>query len=200
MLGKPVGGIAGRAFACHTRGPPRLNSYPARPGPGQSLRFTQRPNHEDTHAVGCDTRRTFSTGERRVAVRIRLKRLGRRHLPFYRIAVMDSRSPRDGRSIEDVGHYDPMVPDKSQRVNLNMERIDYWISVGAQPSDKVAVLIDKVKKNRFGTASEPPPMTAPKELPPPPEPSAEEAAPTDEAEDAAAADEEATTEEAPAEE
>ena len=127
-----------------------------------------------------------------MAVRIRLKRLGRRHLPFYRIAVMDSRSPRDGRSIEDVGHYDPMISDKSQRVTLNMERIDYWISVGAKPSDKVAVLIDKVKKNRFGTASEPPPMTAPKEPPPPPEPAAEEAAPTDEAEDAAAADDDAT--------
>ena len=135
-----------------------------------------------------------------MAVRIRLKRLGRRHLPFYRIAVMDSRSPRDGRSIEDVGHYDPMISDKSQRVTLNMERIDYWISVGAKPSDKVAVLIDKVKKNRFGTASEPPPMTAPKEPPPPPEPAAEEAAPTDEAEDAAAADDDATADEAAAEE
>ena len=135
-----------------------------------------------------------------MAVRIRLKRLGRRHLPFYRIAVMDSRSPRDGRSIEDVGHYDPMVSDKSQRVTLNMERIDYWISVGAKPSDKVAVLIDKVKKNRFGTASEPPPMTAPKDPPPPPEPAAEDAAPTDEAEDAAAADDDATADEAAAEE
>lgn len=135
-----------------------------------------------------------------MAVRIRLKRLGRRHLPFYRIAVMDSRSPRDGRSIEDVGHYDPMISDKSQRVTLNMERIDYWISVGAKPSDKVAVLIDKVKKNRFGTASEPPPMTAPKEPPPPPEPAAEEAAPTDEAEDAAAADDDATADEAAVEE
>ena len=151
-----------------------------------------------------------------MAVRIRLKRLGRRHRPFYRIAVMDSRSPRDGRSIEDVGHYDPMVPDKSQRVNLDMERIDYWMSVGALPSDKVAVLIDKVKNDRFGTASEPPPMTAPKEPPPPPEPTAEEAAPTDETEDAvateeasaegeaadeeAAAEGEAADEEAPAEE
>ena len=109
---------------------------------------------------------------------------------------MDSRSPRDGRSIEDVGHYDPMVPDKSQRVNLDMERIDYWMSVGALPSDKVAVLIDKVKNDRFGIASEPPPMTAPKEPPEPPElpePTAEEAAPTDETEDAVA------TEEAPAE-
>jgi len=87
-----------------------------------------------------------------VAVRIRLKRLGRRHRPFYRIAVMDSRSPRDGKSIEEVGHYDPMIPDKSQRVTLNMERIDYWMSVGALPSDKVAVLIDKVKNADLGPA------------------------------------------------
>ena len=134
-----------------------------------------------------------------MAVRIRLKRLGRRHRPFYRVAVIDSRSPRDGRTIEDVGHYDPMVKDKSQRVTLNMERIDYWVSVGAQPSDRVAVLIDKVKTNRFGTANEPPPLTAPKELPPPEEPATEEAA-TEEAATEEAATEEAATEETATEE
>ena len=135
-----------------------------------------------------------------MAVRIRLKRLGRRHRPFYRIAVMDSRSPRDGKSIEDIGHYDPMIPDKSQRVTINMERVEYWMSVGALPSDKVAVLIDKLNNNRFGTASAPPPMTSPKEPPPPEEPVAEETAPADETgdgEDAPA--EEAAAEEAPAE-
>ncbi|MED5400350.1 MAG: 30S ribosomal protein S16, partial [Planctomycetota bacterium] len=136
-----------------------------------------------------------------MAVRIRLKRLGRRHRPFYRIAVMDSRSPRDGKSIEDIGHYDPMIPDKSQRVTINMERVEYWMSVGALPSDKVAVLIDKLNNNRFGTASEPPPMTAPKEPPPPEEPVAEETAPADETGDGEeAATEEAATEEAATEE
>jgi small subunit ribosomal protein S16 len=128
-----------------------------------------------------------------VAVRIRMKRFGRRHRPFYRICVMDSRSPRDGKAIEEVGHYDPMVQDKSARVELKLDRIDYWLSVGAQPSDKVAVLIKKVKTNSFGAIKAPPPMTAPKPAPEPePEPAAEAT------EDAAT--EEAATEEAPAEE
>ena len=106
-----------------------------------------------------------------MAVRIRMKRMGRRHRPFFRICAMDSRKPRDGKAIEQLGYYDPMVRDKSQRVKLNLERIEYWLSVGAQPSDKVAVLIKKVKANKFGSAAAPPPMTAPK-APPEPEPEA----------------------------
>ena len=98
-----------------------------------------------------------------MAVRIRMKRLGRIHRPFYRICVMDGRNKRDGKAIEEVGHYDPMVPDKAARVKLDMERIDYWMGVGAQPSDKVAVLIKKVKTNKFGRAAAPPPMSAPKD-------------------------------------
>ncbi len=104
-----------------------------------------------------------------MAVRIRMKRMGRRHRPFYRVSVMDSRAPRDGKSIEDIGYYDPMVRDKSARIKLNLDRIDYWLSVGAQPSEKVAALIKKVKTNKFGEANEPPPMTPPK-APPPAEP------------------------------
>ena len=84
---------------------------------------------------------------------------------------MDAQKPRNGKSIEDVGTYDPMVKDKSKRVELNMERIDYWMSVGARPSDKVAVLIKKVKANKFGEGKAPPPMTPPK-APPEPEPEA----------------------------
>ncbi len=98
-----------------------------------------------------------------------MKRLGRRHRPFFRVSVMDSRAPRDGKSIEDIGYYDPMVRDKSARIKLNLDRIDYWLSVGAQPSEKVAALIKKVKTNKFGEANEPPPMTPPK-APPPAEP------------------------------
>ncbi len=110
-----------------------------------------------------------------MAVRIRMKRLGRKHRPFYRVCVMDARKPRNGQAIEEVGHYDPMVPDKSQRVKLELERIDYWLSVGAQPSEKVAALIKKVKLNKFGAASAPPPLTPPKEPPAPkPEVAAEE--------------------------
>lgn len=111
-----------------------------------------------------------------MAVRIRLKKFGRKHRPFFRVSVMDAHSPRDGKTIEDVGHYDPMLADKSARVKLNMERVDYWLSVGALPTEKVAVLIKKVKTNKFGVASAPAPMMAPK-APPAPAPVAEDAAP-----------------------
>ncbi len=97
-----------------------------------------------------------------MAVRIRMKLLGRKHRPFFRICVMDSCSPRNGKAIEEVGTYDPLVPDKAQRVQLKMDRIDYWISVGAQPSVNVAALIKKVRTNRFGKAAPPPPLTPPK--------------------------------------
>ena len=107
-----------------------------------------------------------------MAVRIRMKKLGRKHRPFFRICIMDSRKPRDGKAIEEVGTYDPMVREKSKRVELKMDRIDYWLSVGASPSEKVATLIKKVKNNKFGAVNEPPPMQAPKE--PEPEPVAEE--------------------------
>jgi small subunit ribosomal protein S16 len=127
-----------------------------------------------------------------MAVRIRMKRLGRRHRPFYRICVMDSRVPRNGKAIEEVGTYDPMVRDKSQRVTLKMERIDHWISVGAKPSEKVAVLIRKVKENDWGEMKPLPPMQKPQEKKAP-EPEAEAAAEEGGGEEAAA-------EEAPAEE
>ncbi|NQU21865.1 MAG: 30S ribosomal protein S16 [Candidatus Nealsonbacteria bacterium] len=72
-----------------------------------------------------------------------MKKLGRRHRPFYRICAVDSRTPRDGRVLEELGTYDPMVPETDARAVLNGERINYWLSVGAQPSDKVGVLIKK---------------------------------------------------------
>jgi len=78
-----------------------------------------------------------------VAVRIRLKKMGRRHRPFFRICAMDQRAPRDGRVLEELGTYDPMVPQTDARAVLNGERIAHWISVGAQPTEKVAVLIKK---------------------------------------------------------
>jgi len=78
-----------------------------------------------------------------VSVRIRMKKLGRRHRPFYRICAMDTRTPRDGRVLEELGTYDPMVPETDARAVLDGERINYWLSVGAQPSDKVKVLIKK---------------------------------------------------------
>ncbi|MFN9718733.1 MAG: 30S ribosomal protein S16 [Planctomycetota bacterium] len=97
-----------------------------------------------------------------MSVRIRMKKMGRKHRAFFRICVMDSRVQRDGKAIEEVGFYDPSVEDKAARVKLNMERVDYWMSVGAQPSEKVNALIRKVKQNKFGKALAPPPMTPPK--------------------------------------
>ena len=78
-----------------------------------------------------------------MSVRIRLKKMGRTHRPFFRVCAMDQRSPRDGRVIEELGYYDPMCPETDARVQLKGDRVDHWISVGAQPSEKVAVLIKK---------------------------------------------------------
>ena len=81
-----------------------------------------------------------------MAVRIRLKKMGRRHRPFFRVCAMDSRSPRDGRVIEELGTYDPMVRETDARAILNGERIEHWLSVGAKATPKVAVLIKKYGK------------------------------------------------------
>lgn len=80
-----------------------------------------------------------------MAVRIRMKKMGRRHQPYYRLCVMDSRTPRDGKVIEEVGTYDPLVRDTDKRCTMKAERIDYWLSVGALPTEKVKILIDKYK-------------------------------------------------------
>lgn len=82
-----------------------------------------------------------------MAVRIRMKKMGRTHRPFFRICAMDSRSPRDGRVIEELGFYDPMVKETDARAVLRSERIDYWLGVGAKPSDNVRVLIKKYGSN-----------------------------------------------------
>jgi small subunit ribosomal protein S16 len=78
-----------------------------------------------------------------VAVRIRMKKMGRKHRPFYRICAMDIRAPRDGRVLEQLGTYDPLIPETDARAILKKERIKHWLSVGALPSDKVSVLIKK---------------------------------------------------------
>lgn len=76
-------------------------------------------------------------------VRLRLKRMGRKKRPFYRVVAADARAPRDGRHIEVLGYYNPM-PDPVE-VKLDLERVDYWLGVGASPSDKVASLIARVR-------------------------------------------------------
>ncbi|MDF1662837.1 MAG: 30S ribosomal protein S16 [Planctomycetota bacterium] len=69
-----------------------------------------------------------------MAVRIRLKRLGRKNLAFYRICAFDSRTRRDGRAIEELGYYDPHVEEEEGKYVINKERAEYWLSVGAQPT------------------------------------------------------------------
>lgn len=82
-----------------------------------------------------------------MAVRIRLKKMGRAHRPFYRVCAFDHHAPRDGRALEELGTYDTSIRNTDARAILNAERIDYWLSVGAQPTEKVAVLIKKYGKD-----------------------------------------------------
>ena len=79
-----------------------------------------------------------------MAVKIRLKRVGAKNKPAFRIVVADSRSPRDGKFIEEIGAYQPMK--KSDNFTVDVERADYWLSKGAQPSDTVASFLKKARK------------------------------------------------------
>lgn len=76
-------------------------------------------------------------------VKIRLKRLGRTHKPFYRLAAMDIRTKRDGKTIEELGTYDPTAADAAKQVQVNVERIQHWLSVGAQPSETAAGVLKR---------------------------------------------------------
>jgi small subunit ribosomal protein S16 len=89
-----------------------------------------------------------------VAVRIRMKLMGRKHRPYFRIVAIDARQPRDGRVIEELGSYDPMVKNTDDRVKLKPDRIKYWLGVGAKPSEHVAVFIRKYLKKFEQQAAE----------------------------------------------
>lgn len=79
-----------------------------------------------------------------MSIKIRLARGGAKKRPFYRIVVADSRSPRDGRFVERIGSYNPMVAqDHADRLKLDTERAKHWLSVGAQPTDRVARFLAK---------------------------------------------------------
>ena len=155
-----------------------------------------------------------------MSLKIRLSRAGAKKRPFYRVVVADTRSPRDGRFLERLGTYDPMLPkDHPERVRLNEERIRHWLGVGALPSDRVArflgaaeIIPMPAQRNnpekgqprakaleRQAARAEKAKAAAEAEAETPPEPVAEEA-PTDEAPAEEAAPEEAVAEEAPAEE
>jgi small subunit ribosomal protein S16 len=78
-----------------------------------------------------------------MATKIRLARGGSKKRPYYRIVIADIRSPRDGRFIEKVGTYNPMLPkDSEDRVQLNVERVQYWLDTGAKPTDRVHRFLD----------------------------------------------------------
>ena len=83
------------------------------------------------------------SGGMQVAVRLRLKRQGRKHRSFYRLSAIDGRMPRDGRVLEELGWYDPEGRDPQNQVKIELERVQYWLSVGAQPSETVKNLLKR---------------------------------------------------------
>jgi small subunit ribosomal protein S16 len=78
-----------------------------------------------------------------MAVKLRLKRLGRTNHPFYRLSAIDSRTPRDGRVIEELGFYDPTNKDKAKQFLAKIDRCKHWLDVGAIPSETVSSLLKK---------------------------------------------------------
>ncbi len=78
-----------------------------------------------------------------MAVKLRLKRMGRRNRAFYRLNAIESRDPRDGKVLEELGYYDPLAAEPDKQLSLRRERIEYWLSVGAQPSETVRTLLRK---------------------------------------------------------
>jgi len=144
---------------------------------------------------------------------IRLARSGAKKRPFYHISVADSRMPRDGRFVERVGYYNPIASGQEVRLEVDIERIDYWISQGAQPSERVLNLLKqntetpeqtekrlaakeakRIKKLALKVAAKEAEAAPAEEAP------AEEATPAEEAAPEEAPAEEAAAEEAPAEE
>ena len=77
-----------------------------------------------------------------MSLKLRLARAGTKKRPYYHVVVADARSPRDGRFIEKIGAYDPKLADKEKRVTLVSERVQHWLGVGAQPTDRVARFFD----------------------------------------------------------
>ena len=135
-----------------------------------------------------------------MAMKIRLARGGSKKRPFYRIVATDSRMPRDGRFIEKLGTYNPLLPkDSEERVKMNLERVQYWLGQGAQPTDRISRMLEAAgvldKKERNNPQKGEPGAKAKERV----EEKAAKAAAAAEAA-AAPAEEEAPAEEAPAEE
>jgi small subunit ribosomal protein S16 len=134
-----------------------------------------------------------------MAMKIRLARGGLKKRPFYSIVAADSRMPRDGRFIEKLGTYNPLLPkDSEERVKMNMERIEYWLGEGAQPTDRIARMLEAAGKMDKTERSNPNKAKPGKKAEERAQEKADKAAAAEEA--AKAPVEEAPAEEAPAEE
>ncbi len=83
--------------------------------------------------------------EKNLAVRIRLKRIGKKKQPYYRIIIADIRSPRDGKFIETIGYYHPLAKTEEEKVKISKEKLEEWLKKGAQPSDTVNNLIKSIR-------------------------------------------------------
>jgi small subunit ribosomal protein S16 len=91
-----------------------------------------------------------------MSLKIRLARAGAKKRPYYRIVIADSKSPRDGRYIEKIGTYDPLLPkDHGERVRLDKERAQHWLSHGAQPTDRVLRFLDAAGMRKRDARSNP---------------------------------------------
>lgn len=107
------------------------------PGPG---RVSAHAGNRCLTPPGTSARQTIQNQEfNQVAVKIRLKRMGKKFAPFYRVVVVDGRKKRDGRVIEEIGVYDPMQ--EPSLIRIDSERAQYWLGVGAQPSNTVFNLL-----------------------------------------------------------
>ncbi|PJI85250.1 SSU ribosomal protein S16P [Yoonia maricola] len=134
-----------------------------------------------------------------MAMKIRLARGGSKKRPFYAIVAADSRMPRDGRFIEKLGTYNPMLPkDSEERVKMNMERVKYWLGEGAQPTDRISRMLEAAGELPKKDRSNPKKGTPGKAAQARAEEKAAKVAAAEEAANAPA--EEAPAEEAPAEE
>ena len=140
-----------------------------------------------------------------MAMKIRLARGGSKKRPFYSIVAADSRMPRDGRFKEKLGTYNPLLPkDSEERVKMNMERVDYWLGLGAKPTDRVARMLEaagtRAKTERNNPKKAEPGTKAKERIAEQEEKAAAAAEAAKEAAEAAKAAAEAPAEEAPAEE
>ena len=93
-------------------------------------------------------------------VTIRLSRSGSKKRPFYHVVATDSRNRRDGRYIERLGYFNPIASGADVRLNINQERVDYWLGHGAQPSARVASLLKQYRKAQQQPVAEPEPEAA----------------------------------------